>query len=138
MDNGAWYPFGEDMSDKSGTGFDLSPNLNNISPRVFNLIKQNMAGFHAMLWPDCDCDGEDHHVNNRVSIVFFGADSDVMSKIDLDDWLESGFKEFGQTGDEEEIAALEKLKATCDRIIETRRENINKWAASRNRTDTPT
>lgn len=122
---GAWHPFGEHRADDAdGPVFLATPKFDRIPPRVLNLMIEEVSQFHIQLWPTCDYkDGSFETLNERVEVVAFSADA-YHSSIDLGEWLRAGFAGFDHTGDEAEIASLEKLKAVCDELIEARRKRI--------------
>jgi hypothetical protein len=110
---------------------ELSPRTDRIAPRLIEEATKEIACFSIHCWPTCDYPIEDDYettVNEHVELVAFSADA-YQSKISLDDLLRRGFSGFNQTGDENEIAALERLKATCDELIAVRRERIKQFDA---------
>ncbi len=128
MHGSEWFPFGKDKDVGSEFDVDISLNLNRIAPRARELLLSEVAEFSMSLWPTCDypnSDDDDYETseNERVEIVAFGPDCSVASHINLDDWLRSSFAS-GHCTDEQEIKALERVKAACEEMILLRQNRI--------------
>jgi hypothetical protein len=88
------------------------------------LLKRIIERISLVLWFNDDQD--DNQLKRggpHIELVFFWEDAEMMiSSVSLFPLFEGMIAERGHIGDDEEIAALEKIKALCDRGIQDRKE----------------
>jgi hypothetical protein len=123
-----WYPFGRDMDDDTDFSLEVAMSVDRIAPRAVRIMMERVAELSLVLWPTCDYPNSDNDdwtaTNPRVEICAFGPDCTVAAHINVDDWIRSSFSTFGHCGDQEEIDALERVKAACEEMIGLRRKRL--------------
>jgi hypothetical protein len=90
-------------------------------PRL-GLLKRMLNELAVTIWFSTGDNGS----SPFVELLVFWEDSEIdslVSKTDLPSFLERVFNQRNELGDEEEIIALEKLKAVIDAALKTRRDD---------------